>query len=327
LEVKFLIIRLSSIGDIVLTSPVVRCLKQQVEGVVVHFVTKTEYAPLLKANPYIDKLHLLEDKLDGLLDELEAENFDYIIDLHQNLRSNRIKRRLQLPAFTVKKLNLRKWLLVNWKINRMPDQHIVDRYLETLSVFDVANDGRGLDYFIPAGESFDLKNLPATFQDGYLAFVLAGTYATKRLPPEKSAEICRRITCPVVLLGGKQEAETGEEIAARCGPRVLNLAGKTTLNESASLVKEARLVLTNDTGMMHMAAAFQKKILSFWGNTVPEFGMTPYQPDPASQIMQVENLGCRPCSKLGFERCPKKHFRCMNDINPDVVVEWINRNY
>jgi len=322
-----LIIRLSSIGDIVLTSPVVRCLKQQVEGVVVHFVTKTEYAPLLKANPYIDKLHLLEDKLDGLLDELEAENFDYIIDLHQNLRSNRIKRRLQLPAFTVKKLNLRKWLLVNWKINRMPDQHIVDRYLETLSVFDVANDGRGLDYFIPAGESFDLKNLPATFQDGYLAFVLAGTYATKRLPPEKSAEICRRITCPVVLLGGKQEAETGEEIAARCGPRVLNLAGKTTLNESASLVKEARLVLTNDTGMMHMAAAFQKKILSFWGNTVPEFGMTPYQPDPASQIMQVENLGCRPCSKLGFERCPKKHFRCMNDINPDVVVEWINRNY
>ena len=322
-----MIIRLSSIGDIVLTSPVVRCLKQQVEGVVVHFVTKTEYAPLLKANPYIDKLHLLEDKLDGLLDELEAENFDYIIDLHQNLRSNRIKRRLQLPAFTVKKLNLRKWLLVNWKINRMPDQHIVDRYLETLSVFDVANDGRGLDYFIPAGESFDLKNLPATFQDGYLAFVLAGTYATKRLPPEKSAEICRRITCPVVLLGGKQEAETGEEIAARCGPRVLNLAGKTTLNESASLVKEARLVLTNDTGMMHMAAAFQKKILSFWGNTVPEFGMTPYQPDPASQIMQVENLGCRPCSKLGFERCPKKHFRCMNDINPDVVVEWINRNY
>ena len=322
-----MIIRLSSIGDIVLTSPVVRCLKQQVEGAVVHFVTKTEYAPLLKANPYIDKLHLLEDKLDGLLDELEAENFDYIIDLHQNLRSNRIKRRLQLPAFTVKKLNLRKWLLVNWKINRMPDQHIVDRYLETLSVFDVANDGRGLDYFIPAGESFDLKNLPATFQDGYLAFVLAGTYATKRLPPEKSAEICRRITCPVVLLGGKQEAETGEEIAARCGPRVLNLAGKTTLNESASLVKEARLVLTNDTGMMHMAAAFQKKILSFWGNTVPEFGMTPYQPDPASQIMQVENLGCRPCSKLGFERCPKKHFRCMNDINPDVVVEWINRNY
>lgn len=322
-----MIIRLSSIGDIVLTSPVVRCLKQQVEGAVVHFVTKTEYAPLLKANPYIDKLHLLEEKLDGLLDELEAENFDYIIDLHQNLRSNRIKRRLQLPAFTVKKLNLRKWLLVNWKINRMPDQHIVDRYLETLSVFDVVNDGRGLDYFIPAGESFDLKNLPATFQDGYLAFVLAGTYVTKRLPPEKSAEICRRITCPVVLLGGKQEAETGEEIAARCGPRVLNLAGKTTLNESASLVKEARLVLTNDTGMMHMAAAFQKKILSFWGNTVPEFGMTPYQPDPASQIMQVENLGCRPCSKLGFERCPKKHFRCMNDINPDVVVEWINRNY
>lgn len=322
-----MVIRLSSIGDIVLTSPVVRCLKQQVEGAVVHFVTKTEYAPLLKANPYIDKLHLLEEKLDGLLDELEAENFDYIIDLHQNLRSNRIKRRLPLPAFTVKKLNLRKWLLVNWKINRMPDQHIVDRYLDTLSVFDVVNDGRGLDYFIPAGESFDLKKLPAAFQDGYLAFILAGTYATKRLPPEKITKICRRITCPVVLLGGKQEAETGEEIAARCGPRLLNLAGKTTLSESASLVKEARLVLTNDTGLMHMAAAFQKKILSFWGNTVPEFGMTPYLPDPASKIMQVENLGCRPCSKLGFERCPKKHFRCMNDLAPEVAVEWVDRNY
>jgi len=327
LKIKYLIIRFSSIGDIVLTSPVIRCLKNQTEGAEIHFVTKNRFACLVNENPYIDKVHLLTGNLNELIVRLKKENFDYIIDLHHNLRSSRIKSRLKSPAFTFNKLNIEKYLLVNFKINRLPDKHIVDRYLETLSVFDVTNDGAGLDFFIPENETFNLSELPETHQNGYLAFVIAGTWETKKLPAGKVAEICNRIPFPVILLGGQLESEEGEKIAAFTGDNVLNLAGKISLNKSAGLVRDARVVLTNDTGLMHIAAAFKKKILSFWGNTVPQFGMYPYNAHPASAMLEVAGLKCRPCSKLGYHSCPKKHFRCMEAQNVEKAVDWIKKNF
>jgi len=326
-KIKFLVIRLSSIGDIVLTSPVIRCLKQQVENTEVHFVTKQKYASIVFTNPYVDKVHIFRENISELISELEKEQFYYVIDLHQNFRSNRIKNRLNIPAFSFEKLNVQKFLYVQLKINRLPDKHIVDRYLETLSVFDVKNDGQGLDYFIPENESYPLNQLPRIFQNGFVAFVIAGTYFTKRLPVEKISEICRRIDFPVILIGGKHEYETGEQVVAGSGANVLNLAGKLSLNQSAWLVKNSRIVLTNDTGLMHIAAAFKKKILSFWGNTVPEFGMTPYMPHPASKIMEVKNLKCRPCSKLGYQKCPKNHFKCMYELDVDEAVGWVKTNF
>jgi ADP-heptose:LPS heptosyltransferase len=326
-KIKFLVIRFSSIGDIVLTTPVVRCLKQQVEHAEVHFVTKEKHSSILSSNPYIEKVHILDENIAGLIAELEKEEFDYIIDLHQNFRSNRIKRRLDIPAFSYKKLNLEKFLLVHFKISRLPKKHIVDRYLETLSVFDVENDGNGLDYFIPEPENYDLKKLPESFQKGFAAFVIAGTYTTKKLTEKKIIEICNNAGVPVVLLGGKCEMEAASRVLEKVTGEILDLTGKLSLNQSASLVKAANVVLTNDTGLMHIAAAFKKKILSFWGNTVPEFGMTPYQPHPISKIMAVENLKCRPCSKLGYEKCPKKHFKCMNEINVQEAVSWIKQNF
>ncbi|HDR51817.1 MAG TPA: glycosyltransferase family 9 protein [Mariniphaga anaerophila] len=324
---KYLVIRFSSIGDIVLTSPVVRCLKNQVIDAEVHFVTKSRFACLVNQNPYIDKVHLLTGNINDLIARLKEENFDYIIDLHHNLRSSRIKSRLKCPAFTFNKLNIEKYLLVNFKINRLPEIHIVDRYLETLSVFDVVNDGEGLDFFIPEQENFNLKELPEEFRKGYIAFVIAGTRATKKLPEQKAAEICNSIDFPVILLGGEQEQEAGESILRQSKGNVLNFAGKVGLNQSASLVRDASLVLSNDTGLMHIAAAFNKKILSFWGNTVPAFGMTPYNAHPASEMMEVAGLKCRPCSKLGYRKCPKKHFKCMEDQNVERAVQWINRNF
>ena len=327
MKIKFLVIRFSSIGDIVLTTPVVRCLKQQVEGSEVHFVTKKKHASIVTSNPYIDKVHVLKDNLSELITGLEKEQFDYIIDLHQNIRSNRIKSKLKMPSFSFKKLNIKKYLLVRLKINRMPEQHIVDRYLETLSVFDVKNDNKGLDFFIPENEKFNNSDLPDKFQKGYITFVIAGTFPTKRLPVEKIKEICNGIDFPVILLGGKNEKQEAEKIMAAANNNVINLVGKISLNQSASLVKNARLVLTNDTGLMHIAAAFKKKILSFWGNTVPEFGMVPYQANPASEIMEVKDLKCRPCSKLGYQKCPKKHFRCMKDLDSQKSIDWITRNF
>ncbi len=327
MKVKFLVIRFSSIGDIVLTSPVVRRLKQQVAGAEIHFVTKRKHANLVRSNPYIDKVHLLKETLGELIRELEAENFDYIIDLHQNFRSNRLKRSLKAPSFAFEKLTFEKWLMVHLKINRLPQRHIVDRYLDAVSVFDIKDDGRGLDFFIPDNEAFNPNELPAMFQKGYVAFVIAGTYSTKKLPAEKVSRICQRIPFPVVLLGGKNEYEAGEQVLSESKGNVLNYAGKISLNQSASLVRNARLVLSNDTGLMHIAAAFGKKILSFWGNTIPAFGMYPYQPDPASVQLEVEHLKCRPCSKLGYQKCPKKHFKCMQDIDIDVAVKWVTHNY
>jgi ADP-heptose:LPS heptosyltransferase len=320
---RFLILRFSSIGDIVLTTPVVRCLKQQVGDAEIHFVTRLKFAPILQANPYIDKLHFIRDKIAGLMPLLEAEKFDYIIDLQNNLRSYRIKRRLGIPSFSFKKLNLKKWLLIHFKVNRLPQKHIVDRYLDTLRKFNVVNDNKGLDYFIPPGEEFNFKKLPGSFNMGYIAVVIAGTYSTKRLPVKKTLEICSRIDMPVVLVGGKKEIPEGLELIRQLKNKGLNLVGKTTLNESASVVRNAKVVLTNDTGLMHIAAAFRKKILSFWGNTVQDFGMTPYLADPASKMIEVKGLKCRPCSKLGFSRCPRKHFRCMNNVDVIEAVTWI----
>ena len=327
MTIKFLIIRLSSIGDIVLTTPVIRCLKQQVEDAEIHFVIKEKHFSVLKANPWITKIHTLDGKLSDLIGRLEEEQFDYIIDLHQNFRSNRIKGRLKIPAFSFNKLNLQKWLIVNFKINRLPDQHIVERYLKTVTVFDVVNDNKGLDYFIPEDEEFDFSNLPPHFNDGYIAWVIAGTYFTKKLPSEKIIEVCRKIDKPVILLGGRNEKAEGGRMAALFPEKVVDLCGETTLNESADIVRKSRLVLTNDTGLMHIAAAFRKKILSFWGNTIPEMGMSPYMPDKGSQILEVKGLKCRPCSKLGYDNCPKKHFKCMMNLDINEVVQWIENNF
>lgn len=327
MQIRFLVIRFSSIGDIVLTTPVVRGLKQQVENAVVHFVTKEKHADLVNSNPYIDKVFLLRESISELITDLEKEQYDYVIDLHQNIRSNRIKRSLKCPSFSFNKLNWQKWLMVQFKIDKLPRQHVVDRYLETLSVFDVKEDKQGLDFFIPKERAFKQEDLPEPFQKGFVAFVIAGTYFTKKLPAEKVSEICQNIPYPVILLGGKEETETGEKVLSQSNGNVLNYAGKITLNQSASLVREARLVLTNDTGLMHIAAAFHKKILSFWGNTIPAFGMVPYFPDPISEILEVPDLKCRPCSKLGHQKCPRKHFRCMQEIDTQRAIQWVKNNF
>lgn len=327
MKIKFLIIRFSSIGDIVLTTPVIRILKQQVKNAEIHFATKERHACLIESNSYIEKVHKLETNINALIYDLKKENFDYIIDLHNNFRSNKIRRRLKIQTFAVNKLNWEKMMMVRMKINRLPNVHIVDRYLATISSFNIKNDNQGLDYFIEEKTSFKQEDLPKPFQAGFVAIVIAGTYFTKKYPPHKISEICQKIPYPVILLGGKSEYDEGEQVLSQSKGNVLNYAGKISLNQSASLVRDAKVVLTNDTGLMHIAAAFQKKILSFWGNTIPDFGMYPYKTNPASKILEVKGLKCRPCSKLGLQKCPKKHFKCMEGIDACLAVEWIMKNW
>jgi ADP-heptose:LPS heptosyltransferase len=327
MNVKFLIIRFSSIGDIVLTTPVIRCLKEQVEGSIVHYVTKRQYLPLLQANPHIDKIHCLDENLTPLIQELKQENFDYVIDLHHNLRSFLVKSRLHVIDFSFHKLNIKKWLMVNLKIDRLPRIHIVDRYMATLSLFDVRNDGKGLDYFVPENEGASIPTLPASFDHGYIAFVVGAKHFTKQLPVHKMISLCKLLNKPIILLGGKEDFETGKIIAEQLDGIVYNACGSLSINQSALMIRHARVVITHDTGLMHIAAAFKKKILSVWGNTIPEFGMYPYMPDAASAFFQVSGLSCRPCSKIGHASCPKKHFRCMNEINEQQIADLADKMF
>lgn len=311
-KVKFLILRFSSIGDIILTTPVARCLKQQYPHAEVHYMTKEKFGFLLSDNPYIDRAILLKDNIDELLAAAKRENYDYIIDLHRNIRTLRIKTTLGKPSFSFDKLNVKKFLLTNFKINMMPDIHIVDRYMATLEKLGVVNDNKGLDYFIPAKDNIEPEQLPDGHHQNFVAYAIGGQHQTKKLPVYRMIELCRKINSPVILLGGAEDAQAGKEIEEALGRELIyNACGKYNFNQSASILKRANVVFTHDTGLMHVAAAFKKRTYAIWGNTVPAFGMYPYQ----TSFENIENneISCRPCSKIGYKECPKKHFKCMTE--------------
>lgn len=319
--VKFLIVRFSSIGDIVLTTPVMRHLKNQVENSQIHFLTKKSYTPLLEANPYVDRVLSFDGDMKACLRTLKGEEYDYIIDLHHNIRTARIKLGLKRMDFSVKKLNVLKWLYVNLNMDRMPRVHMVDRNLDTIRLFTEKNDGKGLDYFIPDHQKVDLSSLPPAFGKGYLALAIGAQHETKKLPQASLIELCEKIKVPVIILGGPGDKEVGTSIVEALPEKeILNACGAYSIHQSASLVQQSRALITHDTGLMHIGAAFQKKIISIWGNTVPEFGMYPYRPDPESVIFEVPGLKCRPCSKIGHQSCPKKHFKCMLDQDLDGLA-------
>lgn len=338
---KILIVRFSSIGDIVLTTPIVRCLHEQLDCEL-HFLTKKAFAGILAPNPYIHKVWAIDSKINEIGDELKQEGFDIVIDLHKNLRTLQLTLLLRQSKFyRFNKLNLEKYLLTRWKINRMPRLHIVDRYLATTKSLGVKNDGKGLDYFVPEGTSevassklsamLSAASPNSRVESGkfpaYLAFVIGAAHNTKRLTEEQMIDFCRQYPGQILLLGGPAEKEQGDRIAAAAGKHVLNSCGHFKLAESAILVKEAQLVLTHDTGLMHIAAAYRKPIVSVWGNTVPDLGMYPYLPGQEvlekSRRVETLNLDCRPCSKIGHNECPKGHFKCIRNIETARLLEKI----
>ena len=324
---KILIIRFSSIGDIVLTTPVVRCLKEQFNGdVEIHYLTKKQFEKVIEFNPNITKIHTIEKSTNEVIDRLKSLKFDYVVDLHKNLRSKRIIKSLKCMSFSFDKVNYQKWLLTTFKIDKLPKTHIVDRYLETVKSFDIKNDNKGLDYFIGERDQVNLSKLPLNYQDGYIAFAIGAQHFTKRLPVHKIISICKKINQPIILLGGKEDSVVAEEIVDAVDGLIYNACGKFSINQSASLVGQSNILITHDTGLMHIGAALGVKIVSVWGNTVSTFGMYPLYPKGKENYIIIENndLKCRPCSKIGYDKCPKKHFKCMEDIDETAIVESLN---
>ncbi len=334
---KVLILRFSSIGDIVLTTPVIRVLKTQLDNAEIHYATKKQYQGILEENPYVDQVHVLEKELTPLIKKLKGLHFDYVIDLHHNLRTKIIKLALGVEASSFKKLNWEKWLMVNLKINKLPSLHIVDRYLDAAGPLNVKNDSLGLDYFIPDKDQVPEEWLPESHRAGYAAYAIGGQHATKKLPIRRMIELCDKINRPIVLLGGKEDFDKGEavrlffeksndypdmepELQSTLNKKTVihNACGKYNLNQSASIIKRATYVFTHDTGLMHIAAAFKKEIFAIWGNTIPLFGMYPYR--TKFTILENNKLDCRPCSKIGYDKCPKGHFHCMEKIVFDFYL-------
>lgn len=320
---KILLLRFSSIGDIVLTTPLLRCLHQQLPEVQIHYLTRTSYVSLLAPNPHIHKLWHFKKDIHEVMGELRKENFDFIADLHCNWRSYRLRLALQRPSSGFPKLNLKKWTLVNTKINLLPEIHVVDRYFKAVSRLGIVNDQQGAEIFIPDTEKLNLGSLPAEFQQGFIAMAIGARHYTKQIPESLAINLIRHLPLPVILLGGPEDQAKAEIIVQQSQGRAFSACGKFSLLQSASALSLAKLVITADTGLMHIAAALRKKIVVVWGNTVPEFGMGPYLPSPPLTVYhsEVKGLSCRPCSKLGHDRCPRGHFRCMMDQQPDLILQ------
>jgi len=331
-KIKFLVIRFSSIGDIVLASPVLRCLKNQVPLSEIHFLTKLSFKMVTASNPYIDKFFYFDSNLKELIENLTNENYDYIIDLQDNLRSGKIKRALKIKSFTVNKLTIEKFFLTKFHIDFMPGIHITQRSLNTLQYFGVKDDGYGLDYFIPKEDEVNESDIPTSHIAGYIALVIGASYPTKKLPVYKLQELCSKVNFPIILIGGETDFEEGKLVAEVDAIKVYNACGKFNLNESADLVRRSRLVVSHDTGLQYIACAFQKPVLAIWGTTSPKLDVEPYygsrfiegQKGFIYENILVPGLKCQPCSKYGIEKCPLGHFNCMNKQNIDAIVAKIH---
>jgi len=326
--VKILVVRFSSIGDIVLTSSVVRAIKQQLSNVEIHYLTKEQFASIVVSNPNIDRVFTMKKSIDEVVDVLKQEHYDYIIDLHNNIRTTSLKRKLKRPSKTFNKLNVLKFLLVRFKWNRMPKIHVVERYFEAVKSLGVQNDRQIGDYFIQEEDQVNTLTELSFSPKEFVCLAIGAQFKTKQMPLNLLVEIVNASTQPVVIVGGTMDRNLALEILSKTTNKyVINTCGDYNLNQSASIVSQCNKLITNDTGMMHIAACFNVQIISVWGNTVPDLGMYPYYPNHPEKfsIHQVEGLSCRPCSKIGFQECPKKHFNCMNQQNASEIINELNK--
>ncbi len=319
---KILIIRFSSIGDIVLTSPVIRCLKMQVANSELHFLTKSSFSEIVSSNPFITKVFAINKEISEVRDVLVKEHYDIIIDLHDNLRSRQASTLLKVKTLRYNKQRFKRFLLTQFNINLL-NNHVVDRYFSATKNLNVLYDGKGLDYFIPEQDEIAASNLPFTHLAGYCILVIGAKHFTKRIPQEKLTELCTKITMPIILIGGIEDAYLGAQLEAIDKYKIYNACGNLRINQSASIIKKAKFVITPDTGMMHIAAAFNKRIISIFGGTEKRLGFTPFQNNASSVMIENTTLSCRPCHKHGLDKCPKSHFKCMQDIDMQKIIDLL----
>ncbi len=317
MQSKILIIRFSAIGDIVLASPVMRILQEGLDGgAELHMVVRKRYLAVAENNPRLSKIFSFENTVQEVMEPLSLEGYDYVIDLQNNLRSNLIKKRLGSLSFTVEKKNFAKFLWIKFGF-RLDIPHVVQRYIDTLKTLGLRDDGKGLEFHIPKH-----VNVRLPFEN-YTAVVIGANHFGKRPDASHWASIIHRIPGNIVIVGGKEEEMMSTAFPK--DPRIFSVVNQLNLLESAWVVKNAQLVIAGDTGLMHIASAFQKDIISLWGCTRPGLGMSPWKPGAQSLMLEPLGRGERPCSKLG-DFCKHGQLnRCIHEIDLNLLEKSVKR--
>ncbi|MFZ5518354.1 MAG: glycosyltransferase family 9 protein [Candidatus Zhuqueibacterota bacterium] len=332
---KILIIRMSSIGDIVLTTPVIRLLQQQFPGAKIDFVIKKQFVDILSDHPLLNRL-LIFDKQNnaGTLRQIRRAisetRYDIIIDLHKNIRSYYLS--IGTGAGTVarfKKGVLRRFLFVKF---RMKSQEkplpVYQRYLSAVAFLDIRDDRQGPQIFIHPSVQHRITGWYASFINRWpvlIGVAPGASFRTKRWTPQGFSEVINQLihrhNAGIIIFGNGADRDISQTLNIDAEENVLDVTGQLSLQETTALLNHCSILLTNDTGLMHLATALKKKIVAIFGSTTEELGFFPYNTE--FLVIQNHGLACRPCSHLGRQRCPRKHFKCMNDIAPRQVYEAV----
>ncbi len=309
-EKKILLVRLSSFGDIVLTFPLINLLKRKFPESHITFVVKEKYSELLKMNPFVDTvLSVKEGKLSVLKDLLSAGNFDISIDLQNNAKSRYLTSSLS-NVCRYRKNNLKKFLLVKFKINLLKDPVPVYRkYINSVrEVIPIGNEELEFTTSKLSYTSFDSR------EDKYTLIAPSSRHFTKTYPKEKFIEFINNNSETRFILVG-DDSDTDKEICSYISSHTdnsIDLCGKLNFSALAGVIDGAERVICNDSGVLHLAEAMGKDVTAIFGSTVKEFGFFPQLAD--SEVFENNKLKCRPCSHTGLPSCPLKHFKCMRDV-------------
>jgi lipopolysaccharide heptosyltransferase II len=315
---KLLIIRLSSLGDILLVTPMLRSINAQYPHISIDFLLRKEYKETLEYNPNISNLYTYSnDEADqtNLKQKLKSANYDLVIDLQNNFRSKRITGVLDCGVKRFAKKNLQKFLLVKFKINLMKNSGAIpQRYAETCEGAQL--DGSGLEIYFKNGEQGSGNK-----DKNVIGLCPGSKHFTKMWPKEYYIELGRDLVKAgktVHLIGGKSDREICAEISKNV-PGAFDKSADDNLLQTAEEIEKCGVVVCNDSGLMHLACAVKTPVLVFFGSTVKEFGFAPYK--NKNIILENNLLSCRPCSHIGRDYCPKGHFNCMKEITPSVVIK------
>ena len=326
---KILIIRLSSIGDILLSTAFIRQTRLTFPEAEIDFIIKKRFADLVQYNPHINKVFEYDDEnktgLSEFVSHFKTIKYDYIFDLHNNLRSIYIRNRIHAKnRFHIKKDKLAQTALVKLKWHLYSHlKSIPERYSDVGVEAGITDDGKGLEvYWNEETESSvndHFSRAKIVVSRPTIGLAPGAGFYTKRWPRDYFIQLIDLINSRddynILLLGGEQETELGKQLAKL--PNVYNFIAKLNILESGVAISRLSSLISNDSGLMHMATCVNTPVVAIFGSSVKEFGFFPYR--AKSSVVENKDLDCRPCSHIGKSSCPRSHFKCMNDIQPDKI--------
>jgi heptosyltransferase-2 len=327
---RILVIRLSSLGDVLLTTPVLRLIQQHCPAAQIHFMVKALYADLVRAHPCVERVVCVDEKqsLPEMIRSLRQTQYDLVLDLHRTLRSRMLYYGLWARhKLAYNKHTVRRALLVSLGWNTLQAMTPVpELYAVPLRRLGMRQPLPALEMHLAPGSAEAMQAyLEGVFAPGYqrplLALAPGARWPTKRWSVERFAAVAETLASAqgagVVVLGGREDTQLAAELCARLRVPVLDSTGKLSLMQTAAMLQRCRLLLSNDSGLMHMAAALNVPVVAIFGPTVQEFGFYPFQ--ARAQVVSAV-LACRPCSTKGSARCPRGHHHCMQQVTVPQVL-------